>query len=180
MFIDEIRGDVHIGEVIEMILDAFEMVVDAGPLAREPCMKMKISLTDVKLHEDAIHRGPAQVYPAIREAMTEAMRGAGPALFEPVQVHLIECPMKFLGDMNKLISGKRGQLLNVKQDDMGVTIEAKLPVSEMIGWASDLRSATEGRGVSSLADQFFEKVPAGMQAEVIRKIRERKGLSENQ
>ena len=50
----------------------------------------------------------------------------------------------------------------------------------MLGWSSDLRSATEGRGVSSLADQFFEKVPAGMQPEVIRRIRDRKGLAENQ
>ena len=60
MFLDETRGEVHIGEVIEMIMDAFEMVMDAGPLAREPCMKMKISLIDIRLHEDAIHRGPAQ------------------------------------------------------------------------------------------------------------------------
>lgn len=180
MFTDETRGEVHMNEVIEMILDAFEMVINQGPLAREPCMKMKFSLEDIKLHEDAIHRGPAQVYPAVREAIKGAMHEANPAIFEPVQVHLIECPSNFLGEINKLISGKRGQLLDVKQDDHGVTIEAKLPVAEMIGWSSDLRSATEGRGVSSLADQFFEKVPAGMQAEVIRKIRERKGLSENQ
>ena len=66
---DETRGEVHIGEVIEMIMDAFEMVMDEGPLAREPCMKMKVSLVDIKLHEDAIHRGPAQVYPAVREAI---------------------------------------------------------------------------------------------------------------
>lgn len=180
LFTDETRGEVHMNEVIEMILDAFEMVINQGPLAREPCMKMKFSLEDIKLHEDAIHRGPAQVYPAVREAIKGAMFEASPAIFEPVQVHLIECPSNFLGEINKLISGKRGQLLDVKQDDHGVTIEAKLPVAEMIGWSSDLRSATEGRGVSSLADQFFEKVPSGMQAEVIRKIRERKGLSENQ
>ena len=71
---DETRGEVHIGEVIEMVMDAFEMVMDKGPLAREPCMKMKVILTDIKLHEDAIHRGPAQVYPAVREAITEAMK----------------------------------------------------------------------------------------------------------
>lgn len=180
MLVDETRGEVHIGEVIEMVMDAFEMVINAGPLAREPCMKMKISLHDIKLHEDAIHRGPAQVYPAVREAITEAMKNANPSLFEPVQVHLIECPLNFMGEVNKLVSSKRGQMLNVKQDDAGVTIEAKLPVSEMLGWSSDLRSATEGRGVSSLADQFFEKVPSGMQPEVIRRIRDRKGLAENQ
>ena len=50
----------------------------------------------------------------------------------------------------------------------------------MIGSSNERKSATEGRGVSSLADQFFEKVPNSMQEEVIRKIRTRKGLSENQ
>ena len=50
----------------------------------------------------------------------------------------------------------------------------------MIGWSSDLRSATEGRGVSSLLDQAFEKLPRELQDQIIRKIRERKGLAENQ
>ncbi len=180
IFLDETRGEVHIGEVIEMILDAFEMVVDQGPLAREPCMKVKVSLVDTRLHEDAIHRGPAQVYPAIREAITEAMKKANASLLEPLQIHLIEIPDRFLGEMTKLIGSKRGQLINVSQEKSMVEIKSKIPVAEMIGWSSDLRSATEGRGVSSLMDQQFEKVPASLQSDVIKKIRQRKGLSENQ
>jgi len=180
LFLDETRGEVHIGEVIEMVTDAFEMVMDQGPLAREPCMKMKVSLVDIRLHEDAIHRGPAQVYPAVREAIRGSMQKANPSLFEPVQIYLIEIPSKFLGSMTKLIGSKRGQLIKVEQEGTNASITAKLPVAEMLGWSSDLRSATEGRGVSSLKDQIFEKVPAGMQGDVIRKIRNRKGLSENQ
>ena len=180
IFLDETRGEVHIGEVIEMVLDAFQMVMDQGPLAREPCMKMKISLVDIKLHEDAIHRGPAQVYPAVREAIKGAMSKASPAMFEPLQIHLIEMPEKFLGSITKLVSSKRGQMLEVRQDAGSVDMEAKLPVAEMLGWSNDLRSATEGRGVSSLKDQLFEKVPSNLQADVVKKIRSRKGLSENQ
>ena len=180
VFIDGTRGEVHIGEVIDMVLDAFEMVIDQGPLAREPCMKMKMTLADIKLHEDAIHRGPAQVYPAVREAIKEAMKKGGATLFEPLQVHVIEMPDSFLGAVTKLVGGKRGQMLEVKQTDGSAQMKAKLPVAEMIGWSSDLRSATEGRGNSSLADQQFERVPASIQEEVIRKIRQRKGLSENQ
>jgi len=114
MFLDETRGEVHIGEIIEMVLDAFEMVMNQGPLAREPCMKLKVSLVDTKLHEDAIHRGPAQVYPAIREAIVEAMKKANAYLLEPIQIHVIEIPDKFLGEMTKLIGSKRGQLLGVE------------------------------------------------------------------
>ncbi len=180
IFLDQTRGEVHIGEVIEMVLDAFEMVMDTGPLAREPCMKMKVSLVDTRLHEDAIHRGPAQVYPAVREAIKGAMNKANLSLLEPLQIHVIEIPEKFLGAITKLVNGKRGQIINVNQEGMNVEIKAKLPVAEMIGWSNDLRSATEGRGSSSLLDQQFEKVPMSLKNDVVRKIRNRKGLSENQ
>ena len=180
MFLDETRGEVHINEVIEMIMDAFEMVMNEGPLAREPCMKMKISLMDIRLHEDAIHRGPAQVYPAVRDAIKGAMKQATPSLFEPLQVHMIECPDTFMGTVTKLVGGKRGQMLDISQEGTTSKIKAKIPVAEMIGWSNDLRSATEGRGISSLMEQDFERVPTSIQSEVIRKIRERKGLSENQ
>jgi elongation factor 2 len=180
LFLDETRGEVHIGEVMEMVLDAFEMVIDAGPLAREPCMRVKVTLTDVKLHEDAIHRGPAQIYPAVRDGIKAAMKEALPSLFEPLQIHVIEMPDQFLGTVTKLVSSKRGQMIDIEQEGSTAKMKAKLPVSEMIGWSNDLRSSTEGRGVSSLSDQLFEKVPAGMKDDIIRKIRERKGLSENQ
>jgi elongation factor 2 len=180
MFLDETRGEVHIGEVIEMIMDAFEMVMKEGPLAREPCMKMKVTLVDIKLHEDAIHRGPAQVYPAVRDAIKEAMKTATSSLFEPLQVHVIECPDEFMGAVTKLVGSKRGQMLDMGQEGSISQIKAKIPVAEMIGWSNDLRSATEGRGTSSILDQQFEAVPSGLQPDIIRKIRDRKGLSENQ
>lgn len=180
LFLDETRGEVHIGEVIEMVLDAFEMVMDQGPMAREPCTKMKVSLVDIKLHEDAIHRGPAQIYPAVREAIKNSMAKANPSLLEPLQIHLIEMPDSFLGAVTKLVGGKRGQMINVTQEGTNAEMEAKIPVAEMIGWSNDLRSATEGRGVSGLKDQLFEKVPNSLQDDIIKKIRTRKGLSENQ
>lgn len=180
VFLDETKGEVHIGEVIEMILDAYEMVINQGPLAREPCSKMRVSLKDIKLHEDAIHRGPAQVYPAVRESISEAMKQAGATLLEPIQVHVIDVPEAFMGAVTKLVGSKRGQILDMRQEAGSAEVEAKIPVAEMIGWSSDLRSATEGRGISSLKDQQFEKIPPSLQADVIRKIRDRKGLAENQ
>ena len=179
VFLDKTRGEVHMVEVIELILDAFEQVMDAGPMAREPCMKLKVSLVDTRLHEDAIHRGPAQVYPAIRDALHAGINNSA-VMYEPIQVYLLEAPTEFMSSLTKLISGKRGQLLDVKQEAINVSIKAKLPVGEMIGWSSELRSATEGRGVSSLMDQKFEPMPKELQIEQIKKIRSRKGLKENQ
>lgn len=180
MLVDATRGIVHIGEIIEMVMDMFEDVMKAGPLAREPCTGVRINLVDCKLHEDAIHRGPAQLYPAVREGIREAMKGAAPIIFEPVQIMQFEAPEQYMGELSKLISNKRGQLLDMKQEVGSVVAKAKMPVAEMFGMTSDLRSATEGRGMHFVVDQNFEKLPEELQAKVIGNIRQRKGLTENQ
>ncbi|MDO8509121.1 MAG: elongation factor EF-2 [Nanoarchaeota archaeon] len=180
VFEDRTRGLVLLGEVIDSIMDGWKLVIDAGPLAREPLMKTKIILHDAKLHVDHMHRGPAQIYPAVRNGMFDSMTAGGAGLVEPVQTHRIEVPVEFMGTVTSLVGGKRGVLINVEQEGPDVVIVAKIPVAEMIGWSNDLRSATEGRGISSLADQQFQKLPRELQENVIRKIRERKGLSENQ
>ena len=177
---DNTRGIVHIGEVIEMILDGFEQVMKEGPLAREPCMKVKVIINDMKLHEDAIHRGPAQVLPAIRDAVKEAMRNANVLIFEPLQILQIESPIEYMGSISKLVQNRRGSLLNMEQEGEHITITAKLPVGEMFGLTSELRSSTGGRGNFYVVDQVFEKYPTQMQDELVKKIRQRKGLSENQ
>ena len=71
-------------------------------------------------------------------------------------------------------------MIDVDQRGIDVFIKARIPVAEMIGWASDLRSMTEGRGVSSLITQDFKQLPRELQDIVVRKIRDRKGLAENQ
>jgi elongation factor 2 len=180
IFLDETRGQVHVGEVIEMILDMFEDVMMKGPLAREPSIKVKVSMTDMKLHEDAIHRGPAQVYPAVREGIRGALMQASPSLYEPLQTLHIEGPVDNMGEISKLIANKRGQLLEMNQEGELVIAKAKMPVGEMFGWSSDLRSATAGRGTSSLIDQTFEKLPTELQEKVVTSIKQRKGLNEAQ
>lgn len=180
LFEDRTRGLVLLADVIDSIMDGFKLVVDGGPLAKEPLTKVKVVLHDAKLHSDHMHRGPAQIYPSVRKGIYESMQKAKSGLLEPIQTHQIEAPLDYMGKITALISQKRGNLDNVDQDEAGVTIKASIPVSEMIGWSNDLRSITEGRGVSSLIDQHFKKLPSDLQENVIRKIRERKGLSENQ
>ncbi len=180
VFIDKTRGIVYITEIIEMVLDMFEDVMNSGPLAREPCIGVEISMMDCKLHEDAIHRGPAQMYPAVREGVRGSMSLATPCVFEPVQTLLFESPDEFMGEISKLISNKRGQLLDMTQEGTQVTVKGKLPVGEMFGMSSDLRSATGGRGTSSMVDQDYEKLPGELQDKIVKQIRSRKGLSENQ
>ena len=108
------------------------------------------------------------------------MKEAGPTILEPLQIHVIDAPGEYMGAVTKLVGAKRGQMLDMKQEQDTAEITAKIPVSEMIGWSNDLRSTTEGKGTSSILDQTFEKVPPMIQDTVLKKIRDRKGLSENQ
>ncbi|MFH1173915.1 MAG: elongation factor EF-2 [archaeon] len=178
IFVDGTRGEVHMQEVIELILDMFEEVMRKGPLANDPCIGIKITLDDVKLHEDAIHRGPAQVYPAVRDSIRLAMRSAGAMLFEPIQTLLMEAPVEFMGEISKLVSSKRGQLLEMNQEGVHISVKAKLPVGEMFGLSSELRSATEGRGTFSVVDQTFDRLPEELQFKTIAAIRQRKGMKD--
>ncbi len=180
MFMDETRGIVYIGEILELVQDMFEDVMKAGPLAREPCVNLCVSLTDCTLHEDAIHRGPAQMYPAVREGIRGAVMQAGPVMFEPLQIMRIEAPPEYTGEITKLVTSKRGQLLDLNQEGNMTVAKAKMPVAELLGWSSDLRSATEGRGNSSLVDQMFEKLPFELQSKVRQQVIQRKGLTEGQ
>lgn len=176
ILIDETRGIVHIGEIIEMVMEAFEEVGRAGPIAKEPCYGLKVKLTDAKLHEDSIHRGPGQIIPAMRQAIFNAMLLAGDVLYEPVQTIRIDAPFDYMGALTKFISGRRGQLLETQQEGEQITIIAKVPVAEMFGFTSALRSATAGRGAWFLVDQSFEKLPNELQTKIITQIRQRKGL----
>jgi elongation factor 2 len=180
VFFDLTKGQVYGPEVMEMVLDMFEDVMQNGPLAREPCVKILVNLQDMTLHEDAIHRGPAQVYPAIRDGIRGAMMTAGPIIYEPLQVMLIEGPVDFTGTLSKLVNSKRGQIIEMDQEGAELSMKVKMPVMEMLGWSSDLRSATEGRGVSSLVDQMFERLPSELAEKVVANIKQRKGLSESQ
>ncbi len=176
ILVDGTRGIVAIGEIQELVNDMFEDVMQKGPIANEPCTGVMVTLTDAKLHEDAIHRGPAQMYPAVRDGIRASMATAKPLLYEPVQTLLFDAPEEYVGEISKLIANKRGQLLDMQAEGSMQQIKAKIPVAEMFGMSNDLRSATGGRGSSSVIDQSFERLPDELQQKIIGQIRSRKGL----
>jgi len=153
-----------------------EEISKAGPMCKEPCFGLKVKLTDAKLHEDAIHRGPGQMIPCTRQAIMNAMLVAGTILYEPRQIIRIDIPTEYLNETTKLVAGRRGELQEVIQEEAAAIVKAKIPVNEMFGFTAALRSATSGRGAWFLSDQVFEKLPNDLQLPTIRKLRERKGL----
>jgi elongation factor 2 len=180
VFIDMTRGVVALNEVMELVLDGFEQVMKAGPLAREACTNFKIRLMDVALHEDAIHRGPGQVYPALRDGLKLAINEAGPMLFEPVQTIQVDCPQDMMGPVSSVVNNRRGQVLDMIMDEDNLSIIAKIPVAETFGMTGDIRSATSGKGSFFVKNQTFEQLPRDQQETIIKQIRDRKGLTENQ
>ncbi len=178
MIMEDTKGIQYLNEVEEMLKEGFRSVMDEGPLCKEPCIGVKITLVNAELHEDPVHRGPGQVLPAIRSGIWNGMLMANSSLLEPKQFIRIDTPTEEMGGAIKEIQNRRGQILQM-EEERGVTmIECKLPVSEMFGFNSALKSGTGGKGFYSLIDVIFERLPKELQDQTVIKIRKRKGLSE--
>jgi elongation factor 2 len=178
MFFDVTKGIQYLNETMELVLDGWREALAGGPLAEEQVQNLKIRLIDVKLHEDAIHRGPAQVIPAVRSAVKAGILMAGDSLLEPMQKIQITVPMDQMGAATGQIQGRRGQVFDMQSMGDTITVTGKAPVAELFGFAGDLRSATEGRAMWSTEFAGFEVVPQGLLPEVVKSIRQRKGLKD--
>jgi elongation factor 2 len=177
LFINMTRGIQYLDEIKELLLEGFESALDDGPIAREKVMGIKILLKDAKIHEDAVHRGPAQVLPAIRKAVYGAIMLANPTLLEPIQKVFINVPQDYMGAATREIQNRRGQIVDMSQEGDMATIESTVPVAEMFGFAGDIRSAAEGRCLWSTESAGFVRLPTELQKTIIKEIRARKGLS---
>lgn len=175
--IDCTKGIQYLHETMELVKQAFEEAMVQGPLANEKVAGVKLMLMDAKLHEDTIHRGPAQVIPAVRSGIYGAMCVAGRVLMEPMQKVFISVPQDNMGDAVREIQSRRGVILEMGQEDINSTVSAKCPVSEMFGFASAIRGATQGRALWSTENAGFEVMPNELQANVVKEIRTRKGLN---
>ena len=178
MFFDMTKGIQYLNETMELVLDGWREALAGGPLADEQVQNTQIRLIDVKLHEDAIHRGPAQVIPAVRSAVKAGLLFAGDSLLEPMQNIQITVPQDHMGAATAQIQGRRGQVYDMQSEGDTITVIGKAPVAELFGFAGDVRSATEGRAMWSTEFAGFETVPQGLLKEIVQAIRKRKGLKE--
>ena len=155
-------------------------IADEGPLAREPVSGVKVKLVDAKLHEDAIHRGPAQVIPAVRSAIRESMIQSKAFILEPKQVIRIDVPSDQLSGAMKEVQNRRGQIIEMNEERGATVIKAKLPVADMFGFNSALKSGTGGQGFFWLIDVTYEPLPKELEHNVITRIKERKGITDEE
>ena len=176
VFIDDTKGIQHLNETMELVVEGLEEALNDGPLAAEPVQGSLIRLHDARLHEDTIHRGPAQVIPATREAVHRALIDAEIMMLEPIQDVRIDVPNAYMGDASGEIQGRRGRVDDMYQEGDLMVIEGIAPVEEMIGFSSDIRSATEGRASWNTENAGFQVMADNLQRETVMQIRERKGM----
>jgi len=134
-----------------------------------------VKIHDALIHEDHVHRGPAQIIPGVRRPLFASMITAGIKLREPKQIFLVQAPHEYSGDIITVLQGRRGEIIEISQEGEITTIRAKLPVSETFGMSDDLRSASQGRAIWYHEYAGYEIVPTSLQEKIVTQIRERKG-----
>ena len=176
VFINGTKGIQGLHETRELLIEGFNEVCKAGPLAGEPAMGMLVRLTDAKLHEDAIHRGPAQTIPAMRSAMRGAMVRAGTSIMEPMQKIHISVPNDWLGGVTREVTTRRGVIEDMPSDGDVTTVIGVMPVAETFGFSNDIRAASQGRAIWNTENSGFEELPRMLLEKIVGEIRTRKGM----
>ena len=173
---NRIRGRQYVEEVLDHIKTGFREAVHTSPLAKEPAYGLKINLEDIVLHEDPVHRGPAQAIPMTWRPIYCAILLSDPKLLEPLMSFECKVPSEFVSAVITLLNKRRGKILDMPSEEDMITVKAEMPVSESFGIADELRGSTSGRAFWATQFSRWAPVPEQMQAETIRKIRERRGL----
>ena len=178
ILVDMTKGIQYLREVKETVASGFRWAAKNGPLCDEPIRGCKVTLLDAKLHEDPVHRGPAQIMPAMKRAFWGSFLTARPVLIEPIYKIGVSVPHQFVGDVTGLITRKRGRVTSSEQKGPITNVQGFIPVSETFGLSADMRGSTSGHAFWQTQFDHWEKVPESISMEVIAGIRKRRGLPE--
>ena len=164
-FVDQIRGGAVPKEFIGPVEKGVREAADKGVIAGFPLIDTKVILYDGSFHEVDSSEAAFKIAGSI--AMQEAVRRATPILLEPIMKVEVITPDRFMGEVTGDLNSKRGRIeemsdrLNIK------VIEAKVPLSEMFGYVTNLRSMTEGRATYTMEFSHYEEVPANVAQQII-------------
>jgi len=177
ILVNRIKGRQYVEEIMDHIKSGFREAVFTSILAKEPAYGLKINLEDVTVHEDPVHRGPAQILPMTWRPIWCAFLLSDPKLLEPLISFECKVPNEFVSNVIAIVQKRRGKILDMVNEEDMIIVKAEMPVSESFGLADELRSSTQGRAFWATQFSRWAPVPEQMQAEIIKQIRERRGLS---
>ncbi|TXT57598.1 MAG: Elongation factor 2 [Candidatus Thorarchaeota archaeon] len=178
MLVDAMSGVQRFDRIYSYLETTFREFIDEGPLAHEPIMGVKVVLTDATVHSDPAHTGYNEVATMTSAGLNLSFLTARPQLYEPVLNADIKTPTDTQGQVIKVLTGHRGQILTIEGEEDTVTVKGTLPTAETIGIADEFRSATAGRSFFGYEFRGFEPLPSNMQEPKVLEIRARKGMPE--
>ncbi len=165
-FEDAIVGGVVPREYIPSVEAGLKDALNAGPLAGFPLVDLKAKLYDGSYHD--VDSSEAAFKIAASLALKEAAKTAGAVILEPIMAVDIVAPEDNLGDVMGHVSARRGMIEGQESRGPVLAVKAKVPLSEMFGYATTLRSATQGRGTFQMVFDHYEAVPKNIQEEIIK------------
>jgi elongation factor G len=173
-FADKTRGGVVPREFVSDIETGIREAMEAGLVAGFPVTDLKATLLDGSYHE--VDSTPIAYKIAGSLALKEAGRKANPVILEPIMNLEVISPDDYLGDIAGDINSRRGRIEGMELRGGARVIRILVPLSDMFGYATVLRTLTQGRGVFSMEFHQYEKTPANVQEEIIARIEGRSSL----
>ncbi len=179
LLVNRIKGRQYVDEVLDHIKSGFREAVHSCVLAKEPAYGLRVNLEDITVHEDPVHRGPAQILPMTWRPIWACFLLSDPKLLEPILSFECKVPQAFVSSVLSLVQKRRGRVLDMPTEDDMMIVKAEMPVAESFGIADELRSSTQGRAFWATQFSRWAPVPENMVLDIISEIRKRRNLDPN-
>jgi len=164
-FVDAIKGGIIPQEFIPAVEKGVREAMEKGVLAGYPLIDLKVTLFDGSFHEVDSSEFAFKIAASI--ALQEAAKKAKPVLLEPIMKVEVTTPAEYFGEVIGDLSAKRGKIEQVIERQNYKVILAKVPIAEMFGYATTLRSLTQGRGTFTMEFSHYQEVPENIAKEII-------------
>ncbi|MCW3044360.1 MAG: translation elongation factor [Actinobacteria bacterium] len=168
-FVDKIKGGSIPTEYIPAVDQGVQEAMASGVLAGYPLVDIRVTLADGSYHE--VDSSEMAFKIAGSMALKEAVRKAKPVLLEPVMEVEVVTPEDFMGDVIGDVNARRGRIEKLDNRGTSRIIRAFVPLAEMFGYATDLRSRTQGRATYTMQFHSYQEVPASLGEQIVKKIR---------
>ena len=166
-FVSKIVGGIIPKEYIAPVDKGIQEALSGGVMAGYPTVDIRVELIDGSFHE--VDSSEAAFKIAGSMAVKDALKKSSPVLLEPVMATEVETPENYMGDVMGNLSSRRGQIQGLEERGNNKVIKALVPLSEMFGYATDLRSATQGRASYTMQFSSYEPVPKSVAEEIVLK-----------
>lgn len=164
-FVSKIVGGAIPREFIGPAEQGIREACESGVVAGYPLIDLKVALVDGSFHDVDSNEMAFKIAGSI--AIREAVMKAQPVLLEPIMDVEVEVPENFLGDVMGDLNSRRGHIEGMENENAIAKVASKVPLAQMFGYATDIRSKTQGRGIFSMEFNSYEEVPTNVANEII-------------